>query len=277
MVIIMAKLHFLKSVEDTINTSIAVENGSSLIMFDGGHGCETEYLHEYLLGLGGHIDAWFLTHAHDDHVQAIYKMLDKYDDVTVDKVCYNFPSDEWLIQNDGSGEGIDMARNLRRCFTEKQIPTDTVHVGDFYEFDGMTVRVLRVPDETITGNSINNSSTVYRMEADGKSVLILGDLGVEGGYQLLEITDPSLIKADYVQLAHHGQNGVTREVYEAIRPSYCLWATPTWLWNNWGNGGYDTGCYNTVVTRGWISAMHCVKRHYLMQEGSHVIELGDEV
>ena len=272
----MAKLHFLKSVEDTINTSIIFENDTSLIVFDGGHACETAYLHEYLLGLGGHVSAWFLTHAHNDHVQAIYDMLDKFDDVKVDKVGYHFPSDEWLTAHDHSGEGLDMALNLRRCFSEHQIPVDTVEIGDFYDFDGMTVRVLRVPDESITCDPINNSTTVYRVETDGKSILILGDLGAQAGLQLLEITDPALIKADYVQMAHHGQNGVTREVYEAARPSYCLWATPTWLWDNRGPGGYDTGHFNTVVTRGWISAMHCVKRHYLMQEGPHVIELGGE-
>lgn len=272
----MTKLHFLKSVADTICTSIAFESESALIMFDGGHACETEYLHEYLLGLGGHVDAWFLTHAHDDHVQAIYDMLDKYDDVTVDKVCYNFPCDDWLIERDPGGEAIRMSTNLRRCFTEQNIPVDTVQRGDFYEFDGMTVRVLRVPDEAITSDPINNSSTVYRVEADGKSILILGDLGALAGLQLLEITDPALIKADYVQMAHHGQNGVTREVYEAARPDYCLWPTPSWLWDNRGPGGYDTGIYQTVVTRGWISAMHCVKRHYLMTDGTQVIDLGGD-
>lgn len=272
----MAKLHFLKSVADTINTSIIFENGSSFIVFDGGQACETEYLHEYLLGLGGHVDAWFLTHAHDDHVQAIYTMLDKYNDVTVDKVCYNFPCDEWLIEHDCGDEAIRMATNLRRCFTEQKIPVDTVQVGDLYELDGMTVRVLRVPDESITCDPINNSTTVYRVEVDGTSILILGDLGAQAGLQLLEITDPALIKADYVQMAHHGQNGVTREVYEAVRPDYCLWPTPSWLWDNRGPGGYDTGIYQTVVTRGWISAMHCVKRHYLMTEGTQIIELRGE-
>lgn len=272
----MTKLHFLKSVPDTINTSLIFEHNGTLLVFDGGHSCETEYLHEYLLNLGGHVTAWYLTHAHNDHVQAIYDMLDKYKDVTVDKVAYHFPSDEWLVKYNPDGEGIDMATNLRRCFTENHIPVDTVEIGDFYDFDGITVRVLRVPDESITCDSINNSTTVYRVETEGKSVLVLGDLGAEAGYQLLEITDPALLRADYVQMAHHGQNGATREVYEAIRPTYCLWPTPSWLWNNMGPGGYDTGIYNTVVTRGWISAMHCVKRHYIMCEGTQVIELGGE-
>ena len=74
-------------------------------------------------------------------------------------------------------------------------------------------------------------------------------------------------------MAHHGQNGVSRECYEAIRPTYCLWPTPSWLWDNLGSGGYDTGIFNTVVTRGWISALKCVKRHYLMIHGTQVMDL----
>ena len=36
-----------------------------------------------------------------------------------------------------------------------------------------------------------------------------------------------------------------------------------------------TAIFNTVVTRGWISAMHCVKRHYVMTAGTQVIDLGE--
>ena len=86
----MAKLHFLKSVHDTINTSIIFETENALIVFDGGHAGEAEYLHEYLVGLGGHVSAWFLTHAHNDHVNAIFEILNQHDDVTVDRVCYHF-------------------------------------------------------------------------------------------------------------------------------------------------------------------------------------------
>ena len=37
--------------------------------------------------------------------------------------------------------------------------------------------------------------------------------------------------------------------------------------------GFDTGIFGTVVTRGWISSLRCVKRHYLMIHGTQVIDL----
>lgn len=274
----MAKLHFLKSVTDTINTPFILESGESLIVVDGGFPSETPYLYEYLKGLGGHVNAWFITHFHDDHMGALWTLLKEYTDIQVDGVYGNLPSDEFIIHHapkQDSWTSRELLDGLRGVMVERDIPMVTVQKDEVYAFDGgkLTIRILRTPDETITNNPINNSSIVFRAEVDGKSILFLGDLGVEGGKQLLATNPPELIHADYVQMAHHGQNGVARECYEAIRPTYCLWPTPSWLWENRGPEGYDTGIFNTVVTRGWISAMHCVKRHYLMTDGTQVIDL----
>ena len=103
-------------------------------------------------------------------------------------------------------------------------------------------------------------------------MIFLGDLGVEGGEHLLTVASPELLKADYCQMAHHGQQGVEKDVYEAINPDYCLWCTPTWLWDNKGPEGYDTGKYKTVIVRGWMSEIK-IKKHYIMQQGPFVIEI----
>ena len=272
----MAKLHFLKTLTDTINTSFILESGDELLVVDGGYVTETPYVYEYLKALGGHVTAWFITHFHDDHFGCLFTLLNEHPDIRVDKLYYTFPSDGFLTGSEVKQTALSTEtwiRIIRDTVAHCGIPVVTPRAGDVYEFDGgrATVRVLRTFDESIQG--INNSSTVLRFEADGKSILFLGDLEPAGGRQLLDTVAPALIKADYCQMAHHGQNGVGREVYEAARPTYCLWPTPSWLWDNMGGGGYDTGPFNTVVTRGWISEMHCVKRHYLMTEGTHVIDL----
>ena len=274
---IMAKLHFLKSVTDTINTSFILEGEACLLAVDGGFATETPYLYEYITGLGGHITAWFITHLHDDHVGALITLLREHPDIAVDGIYACLPSDEFLYTHapDGDTSAVrDMLEGLREIMAERGIPFVTVQAGDVYAFDGGRIRVpiLRTPDESITDNPINNSSIVFRFEADGKSILFLGDLGEEGGDQLME-AHPEGLHADFLQMAHHGQNGVSRECYEAIRPTYCLWPTPSWLWDNLGPKGYDTGIFNTVVTRGWISALKCVKRHYLMIHGTQVMDL----
>lgn len=272
----MAKLHFLKSVTDTINTSFILESGDTVLMLDGGFPSEAPYLYEYLKELGGHVDTWFLTHFHDDHFGCFLTMLQEHPDIKIDKICYNFPSDEFITRYEPiqsckpSAEWITI---FKETVAASGIPVVRATEGDVYSYDGgnVTVRVLRTYDENLP--YINDSSTVFRFEVDGKSILFLGDLAVAGGKQLLAKAAPEMVKADYVQMAHHGQGGVDKECYAAVAPSFCMWPTPSWLWDNMGPDGYDTNVFQTLITRGWISSLRCVKRHYRMTDGTQVIDL----
>ena len=274
----MAKLHFLKSVTDTINTSFILESNGTLLVVDGGFPSEAPYLYEYLKALGGHVTAWFLTHFHDDHFGCFLTMLEEHPDITVDQVYFNFPSDDFIIKYEPK-QSFKTSEEWLQIFREtvkaRELPCVTATEGDVYEFDQgkVKVRVLRTYNEEFA--YINNSSTVFRFEADGKSILFLGDLGVEGGRELLCKADPEMVKADFVQMAHHGQGGVDKACYEAIKPTYCLWPTPSWVWNNMGPGGYDTNVFQTIIVRGWISSLRCVKKHYLMIDGTQVIDLAE--
>lgn len=274
----MAKLHFLKSVTDTINTSFILESNGTLLVVDGGFPSEAPYLYEYLKALGGHVNAWFLTHFHDDHFGCFLTMLEEHPDITVDQVYFNFPCDEFIIKYEPK-QSIKTSKEWLQIFREtvkaRELPCVTATEGDVYEFEEgkVKVRVLRTYNEEFA--YINNSSTVFRFEADGKSILFLGDLGVEGGRELLCKADPEMVKADFVQMAHHGQGGVDKACYEAIKPTYCLWPTPSWVWNNMGPGGYDTNVFQTIIVRGWISSLRCVKKHYLMIDGTQVIDLAE--
>ena len=271
----MAKLYMLDSVRDTINTAFILEDEGKLFVWDGGFPEEVDHVYSYIKELGGVVTGWFLTHAHDDHISAIFEVLNKYDDVKVEKVYYTFPRDEFFDTYAPNERVItvDLLAKFRKSLEDHGVPTVTVKEGDVYDFGNVKVRVLRTYDESITVNAINNSSTVFRVEVNGKSILFLGDLGEDGGDQLLRKVSPELLRADYVQMAHHGQDGVKKNVYEAIRPRFCLWCTPSWLWNNKGPGGYDTGKFKTVIVRGWISELRCVEKHYVMNEGTHIIDI----
>ena len=76
--------------------------------------------------------------------------------------------------------------------------------GDVFDLDDIHIEILRVPNENITANAINNSSIVFRLTAKGQTWLFLGDLGVEGGNELAANYGDTL-KCDICQMAHHGQ------------------------------------------------------------------------
>ena len=52
-----------------------------LIVVDGGTDADGAYLKSFINNLGGEVQAWFLTHAHYDHVEAfIWNLQDKSND-----------------------------------------------------------------------------------------------------------------------------------------------------------------------------------------------------
>lgn len=271
----MAVLHMLTSSQDTICESFVVEDNGKVLVIDGGFEFESETLYEKLKTLGLHVNAWFFTHPHIDHFGAFCRLMtDHHHEIKVDAIYRNFlPAD--LLNKFEPVEAEHTNTYLPwidRIIKENSIQEITMHKGDIYAFSDVKITVLREPDSAILNNIINNSTTIFRLDTNGKSIMFLGDLGVEGGRQLIETTPAELLKADYVQMAHHGQNGTDIDVYKAVSPSVCLWCTPTWLWDNMGPDGYDSGPYKTVIVRGWMSGLG-VRKHYINMNGPYEILL----
>ncbi|MHB8901832.1 MAG: hypothetical protein ACYC6Y_24010, partial [Thermoguttaceae bacterium] len=66
-------------------------------------------------------------------------------------------------------------------------------------------------------------------------------------------------------------NGVSEAFYRQVHPSYCLWPTPDWLWNNDKGGGKNSGPWRTLEVRAWMEK-HAIKAHYPMFEDVARIE-----
>lgn len=244
------------------------ENGELAVM-DGGNWGDGEHLLEALRAVSGcrspHIAAWLMTHAHSDHVDAFQYLMDRHPgDFSVEKLYYCFPSQPYLDAYEP-----EEAHTLREM-TERmgKMAPDMLHqvcVGEEIAVGELHFTVLLTPDEVPLANVVNNASVVYRLEGGGLQALFLGDLGVEGGERLLSLYGDTLA-SDMVQMAHHGQNGVDRPVYEAIRPDICLWPTPSWLWDNDPGSGYNTGIWKTLCVRAWMREIGA-KRHVVSKDG----------
>lgn len=245
-----------------------------LIVIDGGNKADTGCLLETLHELGGGrpvIDAWFLTHPHCDHIDAFMEIIRGHaGELDIRHVYFQFPEASFIDAYESyEAHTIHEFEELLPRFQHLVTP---VNEGDTYTFDGITFRVLAVPDPSVSVNAINNSSVVLRMEAEGQSVLFLGDLGIEGGSKLLQQYGTEGLQSDFVQMAHHGQSGVAREVYEAINPKVCLWCTPKWLWDNDAGKGYNTHTWQTILVRRWMEELG-VRRHFVTKDGTHRIPL----
>jgi len=239
------------------------------IIIDGGTENDTAYLLEFLSKLEGYnniINGWILTHAHHDHINAFMDVISNHKGkINIKNIYYNFPEAAFIQQYEPQyAHTIQEFNALLPAFQDKcTIITD----GDKIKFDEIIFDIMSSPDDMITQNAINNSSIVLKMHVDGQSVLFLGDLGIEAGDKILLKYGKKGLKSDIVQMAHHGQNGVGKNVYEAINAKVCLWNTPKWLWNNDAGAGVNTGPWKTVAVRTWMNELK-VSHHFITKDGT---------
>ncbi len=266
-----AEIMILGSQSDSQMMSYVITTKSGhIIVVDGGLDLDAEHLKSVLKEKGGVVKAWFITHPHSDHVGALSKLLEDDADITIEGLYYKFFDMNWYVRNEAyRADAVERAVNAFAKLDPQALHGD-INAGDIIQVDDVSIKVLNNPYD-YNFNSINNSSVAYRMEISGQRVLFLGDMGPEAGNSLMAEVGTEELKADIVQMAHHGQYGVSKEVYEAISPSVCMWNSPRWLYNNDNGGGKGSGPYLTLEVRAWMSELH-VKKHYAVYDGDKIIK-----
>jgi beta-lactamase superfamily II metal-dependent hydrolase len=240
--------------------------GGKLIVIDGGTAGDASYLQGFLAALGNTVEAWFITHPHSDHVDAVTKILSQPQGLKVGTVYSSLPTPDWVTKVVPADEDIPSINNFREILKTTGQASVDMELGQTLSIDGVQIQVLGIRNPEFTNNCINNSSAVLKMWDGSKSILFLGDLGVDGGEKLLHGPYADKLHADYVQMAHHGQNGVGEAVYQAIRPTHCLWPTPRWLWDNDPGTGKGTGRWKTLEVRAWMDKLN-IQHHYVSADG----------
>ncbi len=235
-----------------------------LIVIDGGTSGDAGYLRGFLAALGNRVDAWFISHAHDDHYDAVTAILKKPGKLEIDKFYGSLPEDEWIKKNEPQSLGRAVAFN--RAVKDSGHRVSELRLGQVLHVDGIRIEILGVKNPEITPNAINNSSVVMRVSDRDKKVLFTGDLGVQGGRKLMKTPYAKQLTADYVQMAHHGQNGTDENFYKAVGAKQCLWPTPRWLWDNNSGKGKGSGPWKTLEVRAWMEKMG-VAKNYVSADG----------
>lgn len=268
------ELWMLGSTAGAQNLSIVIKSShGKLIVVDGGWEADADKLSSLILQRGGKVDAWLITHPHEDHVGALCAILnDSSRKIKIDKIYCSLATPDWYRQVSPTGAGI--ADQLLNAFTKLPVGTVTNNIGRGTEIniDDVNIRVLNNRG-VYTYNGVNNSSLVYKIRVSGQSILILGDLAYDGGKDLIKTCTAAELKSDIVQMAHHGQQGVDQDAYALIAPTTCLWPSPAWLWNNDNGGGTGSGPWGILTTRAWMDALG-VKDNRSLKDGDVHMYLG---
>ncbi|MCL5019176.1 MAG: MBL fold metallo-hydrolase [Patescibacteria group bacterium] len=247
-----------------MNGYVLLTKNGKLIVIDGGCEGDAPYLRGFLGALGNHVHAWFISHPHSDHVDALTAILKNPAGIRIDDLYGSLPAASWIEQHEN--DALKTIQALEEALKSAGHHVIELLPGQTFDFDGVSFEILAVKNPEITGNAINNQCAVWRVEDSKKSVLFLGDLGLEAGDKLLNGSYRDRLKSGYVQMAHHGQRGVSEAFYREINPKYCLWSTPRWLWENDSGGGKNSGPWETLNVRAWMEKLN-IEKHYVSTDG----------
>lgn len=249
-----------------------VENSDGdIIVVDGGRTKDAEVIYSYLQKAGKQeITAWYITHPHEDHVGALVEMLnnDIYN-FTIKDLYYSFNTLEWYEEFDT--RGYPSEKEMFVAMESSKIQNKiSCQKNQVINMGNIECEILRIANpEVIDSDNGNDSSMCFKFNATdiNKSMLFLGDAYVYTSKELLEA--PEKLKSYAVQMAHHGQYGVTQEVYKAIDPELCFFNSTVALWNNDQGGGYNTGNWQTVIVRGWLDELGTT--NFVAYEGNQTV------
>ncbi len=222
-----------------------------LMVIDGGQWSEGPVIVDLLKMLSGQeipeVEGWFMTHPHADHIDAFLRIGETMaDTVKIKGFYHNIPTKDFSYKwkEHERYERLYALRDNGFC------PFYELKTGDTLEVDGVKMEVVyafnpeleeylnkRIEEsiESINfpqGDAINNADTLYKFTADGHSALFIGDFmhfGEDFFYEKHPEVVPNL-KADMIQVCHHGSNFLSPKFYHHVNARVALWSNTPDCW-----------------------------------------------
>lgn len=211
------------------------------IIFDGGFPYEEDAdelmrtLKELSLDEKPRIAAWIMTHPHIDHYRCFIIFYEKYGErIEIEKFIYNFPDTDdtelelfpaLLVQEENKN-----ISKLYELVTKIGAPVYRAHTGQVYQVGDVIMEILSSTDNMLDEpvKNFNRVSLVIRMTIEGQIILWGGDADFKK--TKLATKYGNYLKADILQVPHHGFNGGDEECYDLIAADTCLVPTFDRVW-----------------------------------------------
>lgn len=208
-----------------------------LILVDGGWEGDDVYVRSVIELYGGEVDAWILTHPHEDHMGAFNKIYADLQGITVKEI---YTVDMPLPQECKAVAEWDSV-NTYEAFEALNIPdVNYVYAGDELTICGLDLTVYNAYGAEVEKRSrdyLNDGSMMFEVHGKEESFLFCADVGVSMSDYLLETWGEEL-KADYIQMGHHGYGGMKDDFYKMVAPRIAFFDAPEWMMKD-TTGKYD--------------------------------------
>ena len=208
------------------------------IIFDGGFSLYDQ-LYNKLLELSPKgstitIAAWFISHPHNDHQDAVTYFIKKHGtSVDVENIFYNYTTaDVYKAASEESNSGLqsytDGLENMIKVNFGRTTNVIKPHTGQIYNFGSVSAEILYTVEDVLPSklDYINTSSLIVRFKIKDQTILALAD-ATHTVSTILQNTYGSYLKSDMVQLAHHGTYPGHASLYTKINAPVLFWPTNT--------------------------------------------------
>ncbi len=208
------------------------------------------------------VAAWFISHAHIDHIGALVyfaeQMADgKYGNVKIEKLFCNLPSASQALTDPEENMVQKIAKYRATLQTLKKSGTEIhkAHIGQRFFIRNAEIDVMYSYDaichETAIQSS-NDTSVVFHVKFGDSTIMLTGDIGPTVMALMANIYDTAL-KCDILQVPHHGYNGQGL-FYQKVDPKYAF--VPA-----------SKAVYNKVITQSQLAELvkaadHLVPAYY---------------
>ncbi len=211
---------------------------NKVIVVDGGNTGNADYARQVIASFGNHVDAWIITHQHCDHVGAFNEIYSDPRGIVIDHIYSNYvPSSVWRNTPGNKPDPRDIPEHDR--FDRLMSGANNItwlHAGDEIYIGGMIIRVYAAYDSALTpyyGNDIGNvSSLMFEIFSKNQSMLFCGDVRTETMCNYLINKWGNELRADYLQISHHGNSSLSRAFIKKVSASVVFFDCPEWLYNS---------------------------------------------
>lgn len=192
-----------------------------LIVIDGGCEEDADFVRKRLQLLGGHVDAWILTHPHKAHEGAFIKLFRKSKKIQIDTV--------YAVDFSGLDAGAQGEESMLAEWSALEIEQlRYVKSKDTFDVAGLSFEVLHAWDGSGGEDSkeaLHDGSMMFRISANTESMLFCADVG-KRIRDSVRTQYKEALASDYIQMPNHGNSEPDPDFYKAVGAKAAFFDAP---------------------------------------------------